>query len=253
MLGAIIGDIVGSRFEGSCPNTKAVELFHPDCHFTDDTVLTVAIAHALLHQQDYGNALHTYYRRYPQAGYGQSFRQWGESDRPRPYNSYGNGSAMRVSPVGFAFDQLEQVLQEAKRTAVVTHNHPEGIRGAQATAAAVYLARHKRSKADIQNYLEAQFGYDLSHPLDQIAPAKVTCQDAVPKAMMAFLAAKDFEDTLRCTLLIGGDTDTIACIAGSVAHGFYGIPEDFANAAMAYLDEHLAATTRQFQARYESD
>lgn len=251
MLGAIIGDIVGSRFEGSCPtDIPNLQLFHPDCHFTDDTVLTVAIAHALLHDQDYGSALHAYYRRYPQAGYGQSFRQWGQSEQPAPYNSFGNGSAMRVSPVGFAFEHLDQVLAEAERSAAVTHNHPEGIRGAQAAASAVYLAGHDASKADIKTYLETEFGYDLSRPIEALSPALVTCQDAVPKAIIAFLTSQDFEDTLRRTLWIGGDTDTIACIAGAIAHPFYGIPPTFAKTAIDYLDQPLASTVQEFTARW---
>ncbi|PSN18584.1 hypothetical protein C7271_11770 [filamentous cyanobacterium CCP5] len=254
MLGAIIGDIVGSRFEGSCPkqflSVGDIDLLHPDCHFTDDTVLTVAIAAALLHNQDYGAMIHDYYRRYPHAGYGQSFRRWGESDQPEPYNSFGNGSAMRVSPVGFACDALDQVLVEAERTARVTHNHPEGIRGAQATAAAVYLARQGSSKPDLQAYLEVQFGYDLSQPFETLTPAQVTCQDAVPKALIAFLTSQDFEDALRRTLQIGGDTDTIACIAGAIAQGCYGIPPGLGTAALTYLDQPLMAVTQQFMTRY---
>ena len=254
MLGAIAGDIIGSVYERENIKTKQFPLFRPESRFTDDTVLTVAIAEALLHQGDYTDTLRQYYQRFPQAGYGGTFKAWAGSSNREPYNSWGNGSAMRVSPISYAFDNLEQVLQEAKRSAEVTHNHPEGIKGAQATAAAIFLARTGQSQAEIKNYIESSFGYDLSQTLEEIRPTHrfdVSCQGSVPQAITAFLESTDFEDAIRNAISLGGDSDTIACIAGSIAEAFYGgVPAAIAEEIMIRLDQRLVDVVEAFRTRY---
>lgn len=200
MIGAIAGDIIGSIYEGRPIKTTEFPLFHRLCHPTDDTVLTVALADSILNRTDYVRCLKDYFHRYPQAGYGGSFVRWAMSLSTSPYNSWGNGSAMRVSPVGFAYDSLEEVLAEAGRSAEVTHNHPEGVKGAQTTAAAVFLARTGKSKEEIKQYVEQTFAYDLSRRLDDIRPSyqfDVSCQGTVPPAIIAFLESRDFEDAIR--------------------------------------------------------
>ncbi len=254
MLGAIAGDIIGSIYEGNNIKTKDFPLFSSQCCFTDDTVLTVAIADAILNNFPYADKLKQYYRRYPHAGYGMNFKIWGESSSSEPYNSWGNGSAMRVSPVGLAFDDLDAVLQQAKRTAEVTHNHPEGIKGAQATAAAIVLARTGYNKNQLKSYIENTFGYDLSQTLAAIRPNyqfDVSCQGSVPQAIIAFLESEDFEDAVRNAVSLGGDSDTIACITGSIAQAFYGgVPEFIAQQALNCLDEPLRAVTEEFISKY---
>ena len=233
MLGAIAGDIIGSRFERNPINTTDFELFHPDCRFTDDSVLTLAVADHILLGSDLIDTLKEYFRQYPDAGYGEGFIQWASSPSREPYNSFGNGSAMRVSPVGFAFDSLEAVLEKARATAEVTHNHPEGIKGAQATAAAIFLARTGGSKKKIKSFIETQFQYDLNQSLDAIRPQytfDATCQGSVPQAITAFLESENFEDAVRKAVSLGGDSDTQACIAGGIAHAFYGKLPDIISA-----------------------
>src|SRR4051794_32513520 len=213
MLGAIAGDIIGSIYEHRNIKTTRFPLFHPLCRFTDDTVLTVALADSLLHGTRFVDLLKRYYRAYPRAGYGGMFHEWAQAEDSRPYNSWGNGSAMRVSPVGFAFDTLEDVLERARRSAEVTHDHPEGIKGAQAVASAIFLARTGKGKEHIKNYVEAAFGYDLGTPLDEIRESyefDVSCQGSVPQAIRAFLESDDFEDAIRRAISIGGDRDTDA-------------------------------------------
>lgn len=250
MLGAIAGDIIGSRFEHAAHKTTHFRLFHPSCRFTDDTVLTVALADSLLHGVPYVDLLKAYYRAYPDAGYGGSFQQWARSERSEPYNSWGNGSAMRVSPVGFAFDRLEEVLDQAKRSAEVTHDHPEGIRGAQAVASAIHLARIGSTKEQIKGYVEAAFGYDLSRSLDEIRPTycfEVSCRHSVPQAIRSFLESDGYEHAVRLAVSLGGDSDTLACMAGGVAEAFYGgVPEEIRLRAFQRLDDHLADLTRKF-------
>src|SRR3954466_14214039 len=229
MLGAIAGDVIGSVYERRPIKTTEFGLFHPLCRFTDDTVLTVALADSLLHGAPYVALLKQYYRSYPNAGYGGSFHQWAQSERSDPYNSWGNGSAMRASPVGFALPTLEEVLEQAKKSAEVTHDHPEGIKGAQAVASAVFLARTGQSKEQIKGFVETSFGYPLDTPLDEIRPTyefEVSCQKSVPQAVRAFLESDDFEDAVRKEISLGGDSDTLACMAGGVAQAFYGgVPE----------------------------
>ncbi len=251
MLGAIIGDIVGSIYEGKTIRRKDFDLFTPKSHFTDDTVLTVAIADSLLTQTPYAQGVKHYFRRYPRAGYGGRFISWGFSDSLEPYNSFGNGSAMRVSPIAYAFHDLDTVLQEAERSAACTHNHPEGIKGAQAIAAAVFLARNQSSKPEIKTYIETTFNYTLELDLETVEPAGVTCQRSVPQALMAFLASTSFEDTLRNAMLIGGDSDTLACMAGGIAEAFYGdIPDEIVQSAFARLDHDLQTTITRFLRQY---
>lgn len=228
MYGAIIGDIVGSVFEHAHPpiKTTVFDLFSSRSFFTDDTVLTCAVADAILNHKEYGSTILQYGRAYPGRGYGGRFKRWLFTDPPIPYGSFGNGSAMRVSPVGFAFDTIKSVLLEAEKTAVPTHDHPEGVKGAQATALAVFLARTGSTKEEIRNEISSRFGYDLNRTCDQIRPAykfDVTCQGSVPEATIAFLDSTDYESAIRLAISLGGDADTLACITGGIAQAFYGV------------------------------
>jgi ADP-ribosylglycohydrolase len=254
MLGAIAGDVIGSVHEGSGTKTKVFPLFVEDSQFTDDTVLTVAVADRLLHGGSYIDLYHDYFHAYPQAGYGGSFIRWAGYRHRDPYNSWGNGSAMRVSPVGIACDTLDEVLAQARESAEVTHNHPEGVRGAQATASAVFLARSGHTKADIKAHLEREFGYNLSQRLDDIREQygfDVSCQGSVPQSIIAFLEADGFEDAVRSAISLGGDADTMACIAGGMAEAFYGgIPDEIASRTLAALDERLRGIVSEFRERY---
>ncbi|AFY71841.1 ADP-ribosylation/Crystallin J1 [Thalassoporum mexicanum PCC 7367] len=255
MLGAIVGDIVGSVYEFDNIKTKQFEFFAPNSFFTDDTVLTVAIADVILNGGNYTDSIKKYYQLYPHESYGARFHAWASSTNSQPYNSWGNGSAMRVSPVGFAFNDLETVLKVAEESATVTHNHPEGIKGAQATAAAIFLARTGKPKADIKTYIETTFGYDLSRSLAQIRPVyefNESCQETVPEAIVAFLESTDFEDAIRNAISLGGDSDTLACITGGIAEAFYaGVPELIATQALAKLDDRLLQVTKAFMARFD--
>jgi len=254
MLGAIAGDIVGSVHEWAGTKTKKFPLFTPHSTFTDDSVLTVAVADWILTGKDLVDVLHTYTDAYPGRGYGGMFHSWATARTREPYNSFGNGAAMRVSPVGFAFDRIEDVMTWAQRSAEVTHNHPEDIRGAQATAAAIFYARRQQDKNRIRESLESRFGYDLSVRLDEICPTyrfDETCQGTVPQALIAFLESSDYEDTIRNAISLGGDADTLACIAGGIAEAYYGgVPTDIAARVMDALDENLAATVKQFRTRF---
>lgn len=254
MIGAIAGDMAGSIYEWNNIKTKDIELFTPGCFFTDDTVLTVALADSILSGADYGMNMRKFFRLYPDAGYGGSFSAWAGSGEPAPYNSWGNGAAMRISPVGFVFDDLDTVLRKAGEFTGITHNHPEGIRGAQAAAAAVFMARKGGSKADILNYISGKFGYDLSRHLDEIRPSygyDVSCQGTVPQAIRAFLDSDGFEDALKNAISLGGDSDTLACITGGIAQAFYGgVPAPIAEKVYLILDERLGNITREFMGRY---
>jgi ADP-ribosylglycohydrolase len=253
MIGAIAGDIIGSVYERHNLRRTDFLLFDLWCHFTDDTVLTVAIADAIMTGVPYGEKLKEYYRYYPRAGYGGHFRKWAASDNTAPYYSKGNGSAMRVSPVGFAFNTLDEVLEEAERSAIVTHNHPEGIKGAQAVAAAVFLARGEKDKESIKKYIEETFEYGLSDPLDEIRKSyrfDATCAGSVPQAIIAFLESEGFEDAIRKAISIGGDSDTIACITGGIAEAYYGkIPDHILSKTFDILDERLSRVVRKFMGR----
>jgi ADP-ribosylglycohydrolase len=225
LLGAVAGDIIGSRFEHHAHKSTDFELFTPSSRFTDDTVLTLAVADSILRQRDYGEIIFEYGRCFPNAGYGGAFRQWLASSNPRPYGSFGNGSAMRVSPIGWAFNTIDAVLNQAKLSALPTHNHPEGIKGAQAIALAIYLARNGSSKKDIRFEISDRFGYSLYDKYDQIQPGykfNVTCQGTVPAALIAFFDSHNFLDAIRKAVALGGDADTLAAITGSVAEAYYG-------------------------------
>jgi ADP-ribosylglycohydrolase len=254
MLGSIIGDIIGSVYEGSNMKTTDFPLFSPRSIYTDDTVLTVATADALMSGRDFREIYQEYFHRYPNAGYGGGFINWARSRKDKPYYSFGNGSAMRVSPVGFAGTNLEQVLQKAKESAEVSHNHPEGIKGAQAVAAAVFLARTGLGKEEIARFITSEFGYVLTEPIDSIRRwyrFDVSCQGSVPQAIRAFMESSDFESAVRLAVSVGGDTDTIACMAGGIAEAFYGqIPDDIVKSSFAVLDVELADVIYRFYKSY---
>lgn len=224
MIGSIIGDIVGSIFEHRNIKITDFKLFNFGARFTDDTVLTIATADAILNNLPYDIAFRKWGRNYPARGYGSHFEEWLCSKDPRPYNSWGNGSAMRVGPIGFAFNDIEEVLEEAKRSAEITHNHPEGIKGAQAIAAAIFLARTGSTKSEISEHITEKFGYDLNRTVDEIRPDykfDISCQGSVPEAIICFLDSSDFENCIRLSISIGGDSDTIACMAGGIAQAYY--------------------------------
>lgn len=254
MWGAIAGDIIGSVYERRPIKTTDFPLFQPRSRFTDDTVLTVAVAHAILGDGDYAASLQQFGRRHPNAGYGGSFISWIFAEEPQPYNSWGNGSAMRVSPVGLAFDDEETVLREARRSAEVSHNHPQGIKGAQATALAIYLARQGQEKETIRTEIAERFGYNLQRSVDDIRPTyrfDVSCQGTVPEAIIAFLDADDYEQTVRLAVSLGGDSDTLACIAGSVAEAYYGaVPAPIVEQARHTLADDLLEVVSQFRDVY---
>ena len=254
MIGAIAGDIIGSVFEFSSIKSYDFLLFEWYSTYTDDTILTIAIADSILNNKDYVSTLKKYGRSYPNAGYGGMFINWLGSDTLEPYNSFGNGSAMRVSPVGFAFDTLEEVLAQAEKSAAVTHNHPEGIKGAQAVASAIYLARNGKKKGEIKYYIESTFNYNLDQKLDDIRPYyqfDETCQGSVPQSIIAFLESDDYEDAVRKSISLGGDTDTMACITGGIAEAFYqSIPEYILKETKQRLDHELLEIVEQFEDKY---
>lgn len=255
MLGGIAGDVIGSVYEGFPIKQTDFPLFAPRATFTDDTVLTVAIAYAILEPEvGYASALKTFGRRYPRAGYGGNFRRWLLAENSEPYNSWGNGSAMRVSPVGWAFDTWEQVLSEAEKTAAVSHNHPEGIKGAQAIALAVYLARNGTPKDEIRETMAAHFDYDLWRTVDEIRPDysfDVSCQGSVPEALVAFFDGDGVEAAIRLAISLGGDSDTLACMAGTVAHACYGgVPQPIAAEVRGRLPADLLEVVDTFQQQF---
>lgn len=254
MLGAIAGDIVGSVYEAAPTKSVDFPLFSISSRFTDDTVLTVAVAHAILEGRDYAHALRKFGRRYPNAGYGSSFIQWLQRQDLGPYDSWGNGAAMRVSPVGFAFDNIDQVLHEARRSAAVSHSHSEGIKGAQATALAILLARQGESKDAICSEISDRFGYSLDRSLDEIRPDyrfDVSCQGSVPESIIAFLESHDLEDAIRKAISLGGDSDTMACIAGGIAEAYYKeVPAAIQTGVFERLPYDLAQIVKRFYRVY---
>ena len=254
MLGAVAGDIIGSIFEKNPVKTRDFKLFSPDSNFTDDTVLSIATAEVLLSDADYENTYREFYWKYPNQGYGYGFSCWIQADTNHPYSSFGNGSAMRVNPVGWAFDSLSEVLVEAKRSAIVTHNHVEGIKGAQAVAAAIFMARTGQSKAAIKDYLSATFQYNLDRTLDEIRPDYTfdsSCQGSVPESIIAFMESNNYEDSIRNAIALGGDSDTMACIAGAIAEAYYKyIDPEIISAVFDRLPGHLATIAKQFTGKY---
>ncbi len=254
MIGAIAGDIAGSVYESHNIKTKEFPLFTDRCSFTDDSILTIALADTILSGTPYVENLKTFYRWYPDGGYGGSFRRWAQGSGSKPYQSWGNGAAMRISPVGHAFDDLNTVLEKAEGFTAVTHNHPEGIKGGQSVAAAIFLARSGRTKEEIRAYIERHFGYDLSHHVNDIRPTYTfdeSSRGTVPPAIRAFLDSSDYEDAIRTAISLGGDSDTLACITGGIAESFYGaVPSWIQQAVYSILDERLGAITKRFLARY---
>ena len=252
MLGALIGDIVGSVYEWNNIKTKDFPLFTNDCFFTDDSVMTIAVADALLNggtADDFIDSMKQIGRLYPNSGYGGNFYGWVMSDDRKPYNSFGNGSAMRVAPCGWFAESLDEAELLAEQSASVTHNHPEGIKGAKATASAIYLARAGNTKEQIKNYIESKYGYNLNKTLDEIRPHyrfNETCQETVPEAIAAFLQSNGFEDAIRNAISLGGDSDTLTAITGSIAEAAYGIPSDITTNAFHFLDDRLSSVINKW-------
>ena len=260
MYGAILGDIIGSPFEFDQGNkSKEFSLFSKNSTFTDDSVMTIAVGYAFLDAQPNADiewirrrlisSMKQYGRMFPYAGYGGMFRRWLKCDDPQPYGSFGNGSAMRVSSVAWLYNDIETVRSMARLSAEVSHNHPEGIKGAEATASAIFMARIGRTKEEIKAYIEENFGYDLSRSCDEIRPNYhhiETCQETVPEAITAFLEGESFEDVIRAAVSLGGDCDTLTCIAGSIAEGFYGVPEELKQECRNRLPEELKVVLDRF-------
>ena len=261
MYGAILGDIIGSPYEfDRGEKTKEFELFPAHAHFTDDTVMTIAVAEALVGlgtdadeehvKGDVVRFMRHWGRRYPRIGYGGLFRQWLVTDDPQPYGSCGNGSAMRVSSVGWLYDSLARTREVAWWTAEVTHNHPEGVKGAETVASAIYLGRMGHSKEEIKDYIRQEFGYDLTRTLDEIRPTysmDATCPGSVPEAIISFIESNDLIDAIRNAVSLGGDTDTTACIAGSIAEAFYGCTDEEKEACEIRLPEEMRAVLAAFR------
>ena len=266
MLGAILGDIVGSPFEFD--RGKKIKdfgpLFSDKSGFTDDTVMTVAVADALMNagidadvesiRKEVIKSMKDWGRRYLDSGFGSKFIWWLMLEDESPYGSWGNGSAMRVSAAGWFYDSLERTREVARATAEVTHNHPEGIKGAECTAAAIYMARTGKTKEEIKQYIIDEFGYDLSRTLDEIRPDYhhvESCQETVPEAVTAFLEGEDFEDVVRCAVSLGGDCDTLTCIATSIAEAFYGFPEEYREDTLNRIPEDMNEVYKRFTAQIE--
>lgn len=260
MLGTIIGDIVGSRFELRNHKNKEFELFHPRCIFTDDTVMTLAIGKAILNsKKDYSDLsslsikyMREFAKMYPNSGYGYRFSQWVLSDNPKPYHSFGNGAAMRVSAIGFVAKTLDEAISLSRKVTEVTHNHKEGIKGAEATAVAIFLAKNGYRIPEIKSYIDKHY-YKMDFKLDAIRETyktDITCQGSVPQAITAFLESNSFEDAIRNAISIGGDSDTIAAITGGIAEAYYGIPFKIKTQALSYLDEHLKTILFEFESKY---
>ena len=263
MIGAIIGDIVGSRFEfDDGKKSRAFELFTGECDITDDTVMTVAVAEALMDAgPDAGEveikerlikSMKKWGNKYPIAGYGARFIHWVLSDDPEPYGSYGNGSGMRVSSVGWLYDSIERTREVARWTAEVTHNHPEGVKGAESVAAAIFMARTGASLVEIRNYIVDEFGYDLSRSLDEIRPGYYhveDCMRTMPEAFECFLEAGSYEECLRNVMYIGGDTDTLGAIAGAIAEAKWGVPDEIIEGAREFIPADIAGVVERFARR----
>lgn len=261
MIGAVLGDMIGAPYEfDRSPKKKEFPLFTAASVFTDDTVMSLAVADALISAGPDAaeetvkslcvQKMQAYGRKYPDAGYGGRFRYWLTSDNPKPYGSFGNGSAMRVSSAGWLYDTLPQTITVARWSAEVTHNHPEGVKGAESTAAAIFLARTGKTKCEIRRYISDRFGYDFSRTCDEIRPSYhhvETCQGTVPEAMTAFFEGTDFTDVIRTAVSLGGDCDTLTCIAGSIAEAFYGVPAELAAEGMKRLTPELRDTMNRFR------
>lgn len=256
MKGAILGDIIGSRFEFSRIRNKSedFELFTKENYFTDDTVLTIATADAILHNKSFEESYSYWGNKYPGKGYGSRFQSWLSSDKKEPYNSFGNGSAMRVSPIGWVYNDLKTVMDKAEETAMCTHNHIEGLKGACATATCIYLARMKTPKKIIKEIIETYFEYDLSRTIEEIRPTykfDETCQGSVPESIICFLEGDSFEKIIRLSNSLSGDTDTMNCIAGGMTEAYYGIPDEYILKLDKYLPEEMIDVIYEFYKKYE--
>ena len=260
MLGAIIGDIAGSRFEWNNQKTKDFELFTGRCRPTDDSIMTIAIAKAILDsegdlaklEQNTVKYMQQFGRRYPDAGYGERFYDWIFTKDPQPYNSFGNGAAMRVSPCGFAAGTLQEAKALARAVTKVTHNHPKGMKAAEAIAVAIFLARNGKKLAEIREHIEQHY-YIIDFTLDEIRPSyrfDVTCQGSVPQAFEAFFESTGFEDAIRKAISIGGDSDTIAAVTGGMAEAYYGIPLTIRDKALLFLNDDLLKIVHSFEKKY---
>jgi ADP-ribosylglycohydrolase len=253
VIGAIAGDMIGAPYERSQIKRKDFNILVSG--FTDDTVLTVAVADAVLNRGDFAKTIKQYAQKYPYQGYGGTFRKWMWSWEDEPYGSFGNGSAMRVSPVGFAFDTIDDVLFHAKRSAEVTHSHPEGIKGAQATALAIFMARNEQTKDAIRDEMSERFGYDMNRTVDEIRPDyrfDVSCQGSVPESIISVLDSTSYEDAIKNAISLGGDADTMACIAGGIALAFYKtIPAEIVTRVREKLPREFLAILDQFETKYD--
>lgn len=242
MYGAIIGDIAGSKYEFLGYKKRPKTILDKDCFYTDDTVMTVAIADALFNQKDVVSTIKKYGRKYPDRGYGGTFGKWLAGKDNGPYFSYGNGAAMRISAAVYKVNSWQEAIDLVTRITIITHNHPEGIKGAQATATAIYMAKKHYDKKEIKTYIEAEFDYDLNFTLDEIRPFyrfNESCQDTVPQAIVAFLESKNFEDAIKLAISLGGDADTLAAITGSIAEAYYGVPEELVQKAKSFLPKEF--------------
>lgn len=259
MYGSILGDMIGAPYEFDMGDkTKDFPLFSRQSQITDDSVMTIAVAQALMETKGRNDnemmevlikSMQEWGRKYPYAGYGGMFLYWLKADEPKPYNSFGNGSAMRVSSAGWLYGTLEETRRVARLTAEVTHNHPEGIKGAEAAATAIFLARTGVGKADIKKYISDEFKYDLSRTCDEIRPTYhhvETCQETVPEAITAFLEGDDFEDVIRTAVSLGGDCDTLTCISGSIAEAYYGVPDNMKAECIKRLPVDMKEVLRRF-------
>jgi ADP-ribosylglycohydrolase len=255
MLGVIIGDIIGSRFEYKGVKSLDFALFHPDCRFTDDTVMSVATMEAIIHGLSYQSLYRKYFHQYPGRGYGSRFSKWANGHSSEPYNSFGNGVAMRVAPIGWAFDSLQKTLIEAEKSSLSTHSHDEASKGAEAVCAAIFLARQKIPKESIKKILTEMFEYDLTPSISQLRPtfpADASCQITIPASICCFLESSGFEDAVRLAVSLGGDTDTMAGIAGALAEAYHGIPKEIINTSMPFLDTDLLKVIHSFYGRFVS-
>ncbi|MGI5873130.1 MAG: ADP-ribosylglycohydrolase family protein [Bacillota bacterium] len=259
MLGAVIGDIVGSVYEHRPIKTKDFPLFSPGCGPTDDSVMTIAVAEGLLNTLGKGpkyvraaviEAMQKWGRRCPDAGYGARFTAWLGEEQPKPYNSWGNGSAMRVSAAGWLYPTIQLTTDHARYSAEVSHNHPEGVRGAEVVAAAIFLLRQGKTKTELKNYIRGVYRYDLNFTVEEIRPGysfDISCQGTVPAAIVSFLDSDSFEDCIRNAVSLGGDSDTLAAIAGSIAEAYYEIPRTMEERALAYLDDEMKRVYERFK------
>ncbi|MDR1073454.1 MAG: ADP-ribosylglycohydrolase family protein [Treponema sp.] len=256
IIGAVAGDIIGSVYEWRNVKTVDFGLFCHPSTFTDDSVLTAATMDAILRQREYAAAYQLFGKKYPNRGYGGRFHAWIHSKNPQPYNSWGNGSAMRVSPVGWYGGDIDEVMDEARKSAEITHNHPEGIKGAQAVAVAVYMARTGKDKREIKRFIMEEFHYDLERTIDGIRldyKFDVSCQGSVPEAIIAFLESADFESAVRLAVSIGGDSDTIACIAGGIAEAYYQtVPDYIIDNVFVRLPQELRRVIEEFSMKYRT-